>query len=522
MQISGSDLYSEYGYLKYKQPANVIPNVAEDKNLNRAKDVSSSKDSEEEGLTPQLKEAIARYKRANPDVDSSTIANAIKKQDQDIERSEVERVLNEKGLNEERAGKITPEDNQEKGDILKEKGITKEEPVTLQQREDKIAPEDNPNRKKSNLTPEIEQQIVKTKRANPEVTPEEVKIIVSNGKNEDISVEDVKKVLQKNDLSDEDKKSEKEKTLNKAAGALTEEEKQQVAKLRQRDTEVKNHEAAHIAAGGQYVRGGAHYAYQEGPDGRRYAVGGDVSISTGPEKTPEESIRKAQIVRNAALAPSDPSSADTQIAAAASKMEMSARQELTQQKTEETRETKGESKKEKAEIPAKTKETTAGFEGKKIEKEEREVSLELEREIVNKKKTSPNLDTSAIKQSLTQDGKEEITEAEIKRTLQKNNLLEKGEEFNLGKTEDKEEASLNPDKRLNEEDKKNEEKDGILIKNEALNKTEGSNPLDKEKDKKEGANQTIFDQTTSDKIKRYITSSWQTEEKKGKGFDLAA
>ncbi|MBU0600714.1 hypothetical protein KJ997_08115, partial [bacterium] len=111
-------------------------------------------------------------------------------------------------------------------------------------------------------------------------------------------------------------------------------------------------------------------------------------------------------------------------------------------------------------------------------------------------------------------------------TLQKNNLLEKGEEFNLGKTEDKEEASLNPDKRLdkrlNEEDKKNEEKDGILIKNEALNKTEGSNPLDKEKDKEEGANQTIFDQTTSDKIKRYITSSWQTEEKKGKGFDLAA
>lgn len=116
---------------------------------------------------------------------------------------------------------------------------------------------------------------------------------------------------------------------------LTEEEKQQVAELKQRDREVRAHEAAHIAAGGGCVRGGATFSYQSGPDGKRYAVGGEVSIDTSGGKTPQETIRKMQIVRKAALAPASPSGTDRSVAAAASAKEAQARQELNAQKMEE-------------------------------------------------------------------------------------------------------------------------------------------------------------------------------------------
>ena len=55
---------------------------------------------------------------------------------------------------------------------------------------------------------------------------------------------------------------------------LTRAEVQELSKLEKRDREVRAHEQAHIMAGGQYVRGGAHYEYQKGPDGQSYAVGG--------------------------------------------------------------------------------------------------------------------------------------------------------------------------------------------------------------------------------------------------------
>jgi hypothetical protein len=116
---------------------------------------------------------------------------------------------------------------------------------------------------------------------------------------------------------------------------LTEEEKQQVAELKQRDREVRAHEAAHIAAGGGCVRGGATFSYQSGPDGKRYAVGGEVGIDTSGGKTPEETIRKMQTVRKAALAPASPSGTDRSVAAAAAAKEAQARQELSAQKMEE-------------------------------------------------------------------------------------------------------------------------------------------------------------------------------------------
>ena len=124
-----------------------------------------------------------------------------------------------------------------------------------------------------------------------------------------------------------DKKSTEGKTL-------TEEEQKQVDELKARDAEVKAHEQAHIAAGGSYVRGGASYDYQTGPDGKKYAVGGEVSIDTSPvEGDPQATINKAQVILKAALAPAEPSGQDKSVASQARQMMASARKELMAEKT---------------------------------------------------------------------------------------------------------------------------------------------------------------------------------------------
>lgn len=120
--------------------------------------------------------------------------------------------------------------------------------------------------------------------------------------------------------------------------ALTPEEQQVVQQLKQRDMEVKNHEMAHLAVAGQYARGGASYTYQQGPDGRRYAIGGEVPIDLSAERTPEETIAKMRTIKRAAMAPADPSSADRSVAATATALENSARQEVQTQETEAVRE----------------------------------------------------------------------------------------------------------------------------------------------------------------------------------------
>lgn len=85
----------------------------------------------------------------------------------------------------------------------------------------------------------------------------------------------------------------------KAPGDLSEEEKQQVAKLKQTDAKVRAHERAHAAVGGQYA-GAPSYDYVRGPDGQMYAVGGEVSIDIGPENDPEATLQKAAQVAAAA------------------------------------------------------------------------------------------------------------------------------------------------------------------------------------------------------------------------------
>lgn len=117
----------------------------------------------------------------------------------------------------------------------------------------------------------------------------------------------------------------------------TSSEYRELQELKQRDHEVREHEQAHIAAGGQYVRGGASYSYERGPDGRQYATGGEVAIDTSAiPDDPEATIRKMQVVRKAALAPAEPSAQDRSVAAEAATTESQARVELREQQTEET------------------------------------------------------------------------------------------------------------------------------------------------------------------------------------------
>ncbi|PIP72435.1 MAG: catalase [Nitrospinae bacterium CG22_combo_CG10-13_8_21_14_all_47_10] len=121
---------------------------------------------------------------------------------------------------------------------------------------------------------------------------------------------------------------------------LSEEERRLLNELRARDAEVRAHEQAHLSAAGPYANGTPTFEFQTGPDGRQYAVGGEVSIDASPVPgDPEATVRKAQTIKRAALAPSDPSAQDRQVAAQAAQLEAQARQEAKAQKAEENKET---------------------------------------------------------------------------------------------------------------------------------------------------------------------------------------
>jgi hypothetical protein len=99
--------------------------------------------------------------------------------------------------------------------------------------------------------------------------------------------------------------------------------------LRHRDQEVRLHEQAHLLVAGPYAKGGPSYTYQTGPDGLRYAIGGEVPIDlSAVPGNPQATLQKALTIRRAALAPNDPSEADQAVAAQATAMAAQAQQEL--------------------------------------------------------------------------------------------------------------------------------------------------------------------------------------------------
>lgn len=134
------------------------------------------------------------------------------------------------------------------------------------------------------------------------------------------------------DSTNTDENKEQQNTTGKE---LSDSEEAYVDKLEQADRNVRAHEAAHVAAGGSLVRGGANFQYETGPDGKIYAVAGEVSIDTGEGNTPEETVSKMQQVKAAAMAPGDPSPQDYRVAASAAVMEARARAEIAKEASEE-------------------------------------------------------------------------------------------------------------------------------------------------------------------------------------------
>lgn len=107
-------------------------------------------------------------------------------------------------------------------------------------------------------------------------------------------------------------------------------EQLQIAELVSRDQEVRAHEQAHSAVGGRYA-GAPSYTYTRGPDGKRYAVGGEVGIDVGPvPNDPQATLRKMEIVLRAALAPAEPSAQDLRVAAQAQAQIVQARADLAE------------------------------------------------------------------------------------------------------------------------------------------------------------------------------------------------
>ena len=121
------------------------------------------------------------------------------------------------------------------------------------------------------------------------------------------------------------------KVSDAAKDKLTNEQQAELRQLQAIDRKVRQHEQAHLAAGGGVITSGPTYSYQKGPDGNQYAVGGEVGIDTSPGRTPQDTISRAQRVIAAALAPADPSGQDRAVAAQAQQMEAAARAELSSQ-----------------------------------------------------------------------------------------------------------------------------------------------------------------------------------------------
>lgn len=95
------------------------------------------------------------------------------------------------------------------------------------------------------------------------------------------------------------------------------------------DKKVREHEQLHKNLLGEHAAGDIQYRLTVGPDGLDYATGGSVPVNLAPAETPEETVKKAQIIQRAALAPDEPSDADFEVATKAAKLESEATKALS-------------------------------------------------------------------------------------------------------------------------------------------------------------------------------------------------
>lgn len=136
---------------------------------------------------------------------------------------------------------------------------------------------------------------------------------------------------------DQHKQQEAEKRLTQVEKEVQRQEQREVQQLKSRDTEVRTHEQAHAAVGGRYA-GSPTYEFKRGPDGRNYAVGGEVQIdASAVPGDPKATIEKMQTVRAAALAPAEPSGQDRRVASEANQIMSEARAEQIKLQAEQAK-----------------------------------------------------------------------------------------------------------------------------------------------------------------------------------------
>jgi len=97
--------------------------------------------------------------------------------------------------------------------------------------------------------------------------------------------------------------------VTKGPGQLSPAEKRVVAELQERDREVRNEENRHKAAAGKFA-GEPQYVYRRGPDGKLYAVEGEVPINVDVTGTADDRKAALRRVEAAAVSVQSPSSGD--------------------------------------------------------------------------------------------------------------------------------------------------------------------------------------------------------------------
>jgi hypothetical protein len=113
------------------------------------------------------------------------------------------------------------------------------------------------------------------------------------------------------------------------------EQQLRLTELQSRERAVRAAEISQAALAGKYA-GTPVYSYARGPDGQAYAVSGDVPIDVSPiPNDPEATLRKMQVVMQAAMASGEASPQDVRVAAQARAIAAQARAELAESKRQE-------------------------------------------------------------------------------------------------------------------------------------------------------------------------------------------
>ena len=82
-------------------------------------------------------------------------------------------------------------------------------------------------------------------------------------------------------------------------------------KFKKTDADIKSHEQIHASIG--QTTSPISYNYQEGPDGKMYAIGGQVRLDTSIPSDPKAAAFKLDMIEKAAAGPMNSSGADSSI-----------------------------------------------------------------------------------------------------------------------------------------------------------------------------------------------------------------